>query len=256
MNVIIWSKNRACQLDLLLRSIKRYWKDYDRNEFRVIYDYDNAGFKKGYDIVMEAHPWVKYIGEINFRADLIHRALTDSAYIGFFCDDDVFTNDFEWNTGLLANPDIACISLRLGTNIVNHYIKGPCEVPERKGGVWSWKGKQIDWGYPMSAGSGHIFRMSDIKPILTKSKYENPTELEDAMNAHKIDRSKMFCYDKSVVFNLAVNRVQTVRKTKCGELSARELNNKFLNGDRIDLEPYHNYENKSAHEIKDLKWSR
>jgi hypothetical protein len=255
MNMVIWSKNRACQLDLLLRSIKRYWNRYDRNIFKVVYDYDNAEYKKGYDKVMERYDWPRYVCEVNFKSDVLTRVLDDNKYIGFFCDDDVFTREFEWNMGLMLDPSMLCISLRMGKNITSHYIKGPCQVPEITYGAWEWQGKSIDWGYPMSVGSGHIFRMEDIKPILEKGTYANPTELEDAMNANKIKRAKMFCYDHSIVLNLAINRVQDKRETLCGDITAKELNDRYLDGKQIDLAPFHYYANTSAHEIvKELKW--
>jgi len=255
MNVIIWSKNRACQLDLFLRSVEKHWCDYDRNVFKIVYDYDNTEYKKGYDRVMERFKWPKYVNEINFKTDLLTRVLDNSEYIGFFCDDDIFTREFKWNKGLLMNPEMLCISLRMGKNITSHYIKGLCKVPEIIDGIWEWRGKSIDWGYPMSAGSGHIFRTSDIKPILKNGKYSNPTEFEDIMNANKINRSKMFCYDHSILFNMVINRIQTTRNTLCGEITARELNDRYLDGGQIDLKPYHHYENTSTHEIvKELKW--
>ena len=111
MNVVIWSKNRACQLDLFLRSIEKYWHRYNDNTFKILYNYDNADFKKGYDVLMEEFKWPKYLAEISFKQDILTSILDDSEYIGLFCDDDVFTERFEWNKGIMMNPSILSISL-------------------------------------------------------------------------------------------------------------------------------------------------
>jgi uncharacterized Rmd1/YagE family protein len=256
MNAVIWSKNRACQLDLLLRSIKKYWQRDDRNTFKIVYNYDTSDYKRGYDKLIERFDWPVYVNEVSFKADLRNRVLDDSDYIGFFCDDDVFTREWEWNKGILMDPKMACLSLRLGQNITSHYIKGASPPPEITNGAWEWAGKNIDWGYPMSAGSGHIFRTIDIAPIIKNGTYDTPTEFEDAMNAMKIKRPKMFCYNHSKVVNFAVNRVQTKRETLCGQITARELNDAYLKNKQIDLEQFHYYENETAHVIlKEFEWS-
>jgi hypothetical protein len=253
MNVIIWSKNRACQLDLLLRSIEKYWVGYKNHIFNVIYTADTE-FESAYSELFVDHQWVDVWRETNLKDEILD-SIHGSDYTMFLCDDDVFTREYKSQPSI-PGLDVACISLRMGKNIMSHYIKGDSPAPKLNNGFWDWRGGNIDWGYPMSAGSGHIFRTLDIMPIVKNGTYNNPTEFEDAMNAMKINRPLMFCYEHSIVFNMAINRVQTRRNTLCGEISAKELNTRYMNGERIDIEQFHKYDNKSAHVIlKDLKWS-
>ncbi len=254
MNVVIWSKNRACQLDLLLRSIDKYWSEYEVHDFTVIYN-DDAEYVKGYDIVSSEHQWVKYHRESGFK-NTLNSLIGNSEHTMFLCDDNIFTRSWEWDESIMMNIDIACISLRMGRNISSHYIKGPSPAPEIKNGIWNWHGKNIDWGYPMCPGVGHIFRTADVKPIIEKGNYTSPTELEDAMNAAMIKRPLMWCPEHSIVIDTPINRVQVRRETLCGDIGAKELNDRYLKGDRIDLAQFDNYPNTSAHVIlKELKWS-
>lgn len=48
MNIIIFSKNRAMQLDLLLRSISDH---YDYGAITVLCEVSDGKFQKGYDLI-------------------------------------------------------------------------------------------------------------------------------------------------------------------------------------------------------------
>jgi len=51
VDVLIWAKDRACQLDLLLRSIKDHFLGY--NKIYIRYDYTSPEFKKGFQKVID-----------------------------------------------------------------------------------------------------------------------------------------------------------------------------------------------------------
>ena len=55
MNIIIFSKDRACQLDLFLRSLKKYFKEFEELNFNILYTYSNDKFKIGYDKLFTIH---------------------------------------------------------------------------------------------------------------------------------------------------------------------------------------------------------
>jgi glycosyltransferase involved in cell wall biosynthesis len=94
VDILIWTKDRACQLDLLLRSIK-YGFSANCGKVYVRYDYTNAEFKKGYDKLFTKDYGIEVIG-IETTGDLgkdtkdIVNNKIDTRYMLAICDDDVF----------------------------------------------------------------------------------------------------------------------------------------------------------------------
>jgi hypothetical protein len=254
---VIFSKNRACQLDLLLRSIKKYWDNYQKERFKVIYHYDKK-FKKGYDILIKRFPWVEFKERTEFKQDLIS-CLDDNEYFTMFTDDDFFKEVFITHSDkmdmLFLDASILCLSLRMGKNITGHYIKGKSKQPEfDEENRWFWRGQEIDWAYPMSVGGGHIFRTSDISPCIRNYDYNEVWNLETGLMKQPINRPKMVCYDTSKVFDNPCNSVSTEIINKCGNITAKELNDNYLAGKQIDLNKYHNFKNTMVHQIMEVSY--
>jgi hypothetical protein len=114
------------------------------------------------------------------------------------------------------------------------------------GNIWNWRLSDADYGYPMSL-DGHIFRTADILPLLETLDYHDPNSLEAALARHPINRPMMMCFDKSVIVNNPINRVQDTIKNRHGDISAEWLNEQFLAGKRIDLTPFIGIEPKACH---------
>ena len=55
LNIIVFSKNRSCQLELFLRSMKLYFKEFNEHKINILYTYSNDKFKEGYDKVISIH---------------------------------------------------------------------------------------------------------------------------------------------------------------------------------------------------------
>ncbi len=72
INGIVFSKDRAAQLDLLLKSISKNAKDVF--QLKVIYASSEISFEKGYEKLIDKHPEVKWMKEsTNFKNDVMSK---------------------------------------------------------------------------------------------------------------------------------------------------------------------------------------
>jgi hypothetical protein len=105
ITTIIFSKNRACQLELLLRTLNL--------QSKVIYTYDEE-FKSGYDKLILMYPNVEFILQTNFKQQVIENL---GKYTLFLVDDDIMIESFDENCREFQefknDQNIICLSLRL-----------------------------------------------------------------------------------------------------------------------------------------------
>lgn len=234
LTTIIFSKNRACQLELLLRSLNI--------PVIVQYTYD-ADFKAGYDKVIEMYPSVKFVRENNFREQLIELVSSGLENVMFLVDDDVMIRPFSENSKefeeFRRNHNILCLSLRQSPS----YRYGT--LPELIDNKWDWRpysrqSKTFNyrlrtWGCPMAVGA-HIFRRSDILSILRKVKdIKTPSYLERELTYNAPDRPFALCFDKAKFVNVEANQVQTDFRSHTYGLSIEELEKQFVQGKRLSL---------------------
>lgn len=258
LNLLIFSKDRGCQLDLLLRSIKHFWTDWSDYKFFVLYKYSNEWYKEGYRRVIKKHPDINYIKEINFKNQVVSQLHEENKFTMYLVDDNVFKEQFKFNCEdvfeFYKNEDIACLSLRLHPRIKYCYtIKIDTPPPKFiNKNSWVCAGALGDWNYKMSV-DGHIFRTKDVVNLVKSLNYSNPNTFEGMMASNELKNPLMMCFEKSIIFNIPVNKVQTVNGNYCGGISAEYLNTKFLDGYIINLEPIKNFDNISVHQEIDLK---
>lgn len=257
LNVIIFSKDRACQLDLLLTSMRKMFQEYMRYNVVVLYTTSNNTYELGYKILVKTHKHINFVCESSFKQDLLSHLNLDTNYTVFFVDDIVWKEPFtvkcdELNL-LKEDPDILCLSLRLDPSLTYCYaldidINAPRFDEKMR---WNWRGEDGDFGYPMSL-DGHIFRTLDIYPLLSDLSFHNPNSLEGRLSEYPIKRSKMICMKKSPIFNTPINKVQTHNTNRHGNISAEHLNKMFLSGYRIPLVPFIGYNNSACHQEVDV----
>ena len=239
LKTIIFSYNRPAQLDLLLRSMKRFT---DFTDIYVSYMHEPS-YREGYKRVIKENPDVRFEYRKKNLKYYVQKALQSPLTV-FLCDDEVFVakvsqNDKQFKT-FKKYDDILCLALRMGRNVdycmSNHnWIKVP---PIDKNGVWNWKALveykrssdglhinyESDWGYPMSV-AGHVFRTEDLKQILKPLKFDNPNQLEDGMCHFISPRNLAVCYDSQRMVEAMLEKEQII-----------ELNKEFMQGKIIDLE--------------------
>lgn len=257
MNVIIFSKDRPSQLDLLLRSMKKFFIDWNKNKVYILYTYSNNEFGYGYEIAKSNHSDITYIKEKNFKNDLISLISDREEHTVFFVDDNVFKNKFsieDKEFSYMKRDDVLCLSLRLHPNLNYCYpaaIKMNVPIMIDKN-LFDWRRKDGDYGYPMSL-DGHIFRTSDIKSRIVNLNYKNPNSLESNLAATPIPRPLMIMYEDSKIINIPVNRVQTFNNNIHGNIDAKTINDLYLKGKRISMDNIVGFKNISCHQEIELK---
>lgn len=262
INIIVFSKDRAMQLELFLRSFTQFVSNVGDYQVKVLYTYSNDNYKRGYDKLIEHKlPNVEWVKETNFKNDLLGLINFNNQHTVFFVDDNIFKTSFDFydNQMTILNDtwDIACRSLRLHRDLKYCYPKRqPMRQPAYgNNNIFTWVGADGDYGYPMSL-DGHIFRTEDIAPYLKDGDYSNPNLLESIMAGNPIKRQKMICYNQSVIMNNPINKVQTLNNNIHGNITAELLNNKWLNGERIKLDTFVGFNNISCHQEIALQYER
>jgi hypothetical protein len=269
MNIIIFSKDRAAQLDLLLRSMKRMFPESHKSrDIHVLYTYSDEAFGAGYVRTITMHPDIHYAYENKgkFKEDLLKLISKDRYFTMFFVDDNVFKNPF--NIGceevkeFVHREDIACVSLRLCPRIDYCYTMNvPMAVPtfpESNRLIWTWsQASPGDWSYPMSL-DGHLFKTKEILPLLNLLNYSNPNTLEGNLANSPFNIPRMICFEDSKIFNIPANKVQNVNGNRHGNYSATDINEQFMRGKRFSLEKILNnpaaIKNTSCHQDIPLEW--
>lgn len=250
-NIIVFSKDRAMQLDLFLRSFYHFVEDAPRYTITVLYTYSKKDLGVAYDLLIDKSPALFY-KERDFKSDLIG-LVTDVPYTVFFVDDNIFkcsVNLYDEQMDIFNSyQNIVCRSLRLHRNLSYCYPARVKMTPPvfDDAGMFIWRGQKGDYGYPFSV-DGHIFRTSLIKEMVITLDYTNPNTFEGDMQHWKTTQDYMICYDDSIIMNNPVNKVQNVNDNIHGNVSAEWLNEKFLQGKRIKLEPFVGFKNTSCHQ--------
>jgi len=252
--LIIFSKNRACQLHLLLDSIyERSGHIFD--SITILYKAD-AKYENGYELLkkyLNRQRGIKFKREENFRNDTL--ALIDDKYecTTFLVDDVVFFDDIKSNIENIINymneKNVLCFSLRVGLNSTyshpanTHYEMGEYEV---NGGLinFNFRKQKGDLGYPLSV-DGHIFKTSMVKDLMTKTSFYNPNTLEANLQQYLrigLPSDIMASFTHSKMVSVPVNLVNDTFNNRHGiefYISEENLNEKYLNGEVIsyfDLE--------------------
>lgn len=222
LNTIIFSKNRACQLELLLQNLNI--------PATILFSCDPK-LKDGYDMVSKLYPTFKFIKVTSFKKQLVKLLTAGGSYVMFLSDTDVMVRPFWLNcpefTEFKSDPKILTLSLRLSPD---NLWRG---LPIIENNKWEWKlysqgisksfAELKVWRNLMVVG-GHIFRKKDVLPQIKKEpKITTPSDLELALKAHVPNRPLALCFDKSKF----IRNITTTPELK--------LENHFLQGERISL---------------------
>jgi hypothetical protein len=228
------------QLDAFLTSVQTHASAY--SFVSVLYTTTSDRHREAYARIAETYGDVEWVEESSFRDDLIRVVGQEpqEPFTVFHTDDDVFFRPFPRPE---LRDDEVCFSLRLGLNTVYCY---PLDVAEQAAGAsldsgrlrWVWREQGPgSFAYPLSL-NGHIFRTPDIQRWLDEVVFANPNELEAALQGVKDGlRPMMAAYEHSVVASLPLNVVNDVYLNRADwTYGVEELNERFLLGQRIDLE--------------------
>ncbi len=201
MNAIIFSKNRAMQLDCLLRSIE---KNMPFVNPVIIYKNTSAFYSAGYNKIQTR--WL--LKEKNLKKDILDFMTTE--YTCFLVDDDIVFDNVNRIPKLNKNQTY---SIRLGPNIKNK--------------------KHLN--YPFSL-DGNFFLTYNIKPLIKSIDFSNPNKLESMLH-HRFSKNWHTIYNKQRLVGICHNRVSnTSHCSFTGKYSEENLNQMFIDGQVIDFE--------------------
>lgn len=246
MKAIVFSRDRAMQLDLLLTSLEKNAPGVFQPT--VIWYAKRDDYQHGYEICAEEHPDARFLREDGLTYQ-VRSLMLGPEHVTFFTDDDVLYRTTTALPAILA--EWICFSLRLGTNTTNCYPHGrPQELPMSL--TWKWERGDGDFGYPMSL-DGHVFRAQDLLPILNTHNFSNPNWLEETLmrRAKEIGRPLMACFHESHVVGIPANRVNETTPNRNGETypyPVQDLNERYLRGERIDLDALDFSDIRGAHQ--------
>lgn len=127
MTVIIFSRNRAMQLDALLASIQRYAPTLFGNVY-VLYRVDSV-YAQSYAILREQRKdTVTFVQRTNLKTNTLETLHKAGEWACFLTDDDVFYRSADNSFWKYLTDDILCMSLRLGLNTTYCYQIGRAHV--------------------------------------------------------------------------------------------------------------------------------
>lgn len=267
LTAIVVSKDRAAQLDLLLRSVTCH-ADNLIDSIAVVWDSSNTDFEQAYSICDHDHPSVDFYQEGEFGPDILWQVKTADDYVMFLTDDSWFYRDVpdvDPCAVMESELDVLCFSLRLGGNTNTCYpLKGRWQnlPPFESGGgylVWEWSKGDADFGYPASM-DGHIFHKRELMTMLrSDDSWWNPNTLEDTMcrAVYRGYRGSMACFEQSVLVGVPANRTSDSHPgNRYGQtffVDHEWLNNRFLDGERIKFPDIHPDTVHAAHQEMNLE---
>ena len=265
INAIIFSKDRASQLRLLIYSIQK--NAPHAFNLNVIYKHSNDEFKQGYEKVKsEFSSLCNFVEQTdNFKQDVLNLLDSDSELSCFFTDDDIIYNSFDVDVVenvIKSDEDIFCFSLRLGKNTTFCYTMNTPNVfknYEEIDGVlkWDWTVHYIDFGYPLSV-DGHVFHTKDILKLTKKVAFKDPNTFEAGLQIFDyFPKQKMAAFSNSVLVNTPNNIVNTSINNLNGltyGVTAKDLNKDYLEGKIIDMESMDFSDIKGCHQEIEFKY--
>ncbi len=269
LQVIVFSFNRALQLDTLLHTMLEHWKSPDY-QLDVVYNSSSNDFQKGYDRLIRKlsrysfihfhkeqetthrvsllellYPhnlkrWMQYsylrYPRSNFRSlviDLMEKS--DASHIMFMTDDAMYVDDVNLNQKvfdwILSNPLQNQYSLRvgIGMNDEEAHYSDNGEYLE-----WNFSKEKVstNWGYRFSVDA-HIYAKTTILKLYKRNLFVNPNSLEGPVEG---DARRSGLLDNgrgqrhAVLLSFPINMVQTVSDNETLGLSTEKLNQYYLNG--------------------------
>ena len=265
---MIFSRNRAAQLDLLLESLALNAGGLF-SMLRVLWLADEPPYEQAYAVCASSHPEAGFVRQAGFSDDL-SRLLQGEQPVSFFTDDSVLFRPLAGRRRLpaewLDDDDVLCFSLRLGLNCRDCYpLAREQRLPEFRAPddetlTWEWRGADADFGYPASL-DGHFFRSSTVRDLVAGGRFSNPNTLEEMLAGRILaeHRPLIASYRESHLVGIPANRVNETHPNRYGEswpLDERLVNDRYLRGDRLDLSAVSADAVTGAHVEIPLRWRR
>lgn len=244
MNIVIFSKDRAAQLDLLIQSIYKFV--CNPNIF-VIYKYSEEKYQTAYNILSNKYSNIILIKEYELREELIDIIDELDRTTCLCTDDSVFFRELPKINyeQLLIDNNCNSFSTRSGLNTLQqcHWkpiFQKPINNLSTDHNFLKWKWSEhdyrTDYGRPMSI-DGNIFLSSKLHKILKETNWDNPRNLDAIM--HDDFGEHIMSFHHSVLTCIPWNLVAPGNADNYGLFHKHhqsDINNNYLNGKTIQLD--------------------
>lgn len=256
---LVFSRNRAMQLDALLRSI-RVCAPTLYGSVSVLYRADSADHDLAYLDCFRAHRDVVAVEQSSrFEIDVRDWLEERTQGVAFHCDDDVFYRRPTFKT---LGAGVAGYSLRLGSNTFRCHPQGGREFEPPKV-LYRWPAYELDAGYPFSL-NGHVYRAETVRALIEGLTFDGPNDLEAQGDARWVAEPRRFgewlgCGTFSSVVTIPANRVNDGYANPCGDTPEEQpdaLCAAFLDGWRVDLAGMDFTRVEGCHQEIPLRFSR
>ncbi len=267
INLIIFSKDRAAQLHLLLESIcsQQYYQLFDVN---VLWKASNSEYAEGYGLCKYNWPTARFYEETYSFENETKKLLWEGNEFASFCTDDmVFFRPASMQLLEQLNSGAfypACVfSFRLGFNTIEQDIHAGTRQAQlhkfvEQDGFLKWNPHDYhphsNYGYPLAIDT-HVFWNSKLDEWLKGFSFKNTNELETLLQRYRHEVSELWSFKHSTSVNIPTNTISGV--TRAGEkysLDLVEANRRYLDGKRLDLNSVLTTKIVGCHQEIELKW--
>jgi hypothetical protein len=262
---LIFSCNRAMQLDLCLRSLAKNCIDYKSLDVKILYQTSDARHEKSYQQIIKEYPLIEFIKEVTFHTNL-SLAIMDYQNILFITDDTIFVKSFSINeieVILAKSVKILAVSLRLGANLNYCYpVDKTQKLPKFKKYnehmlQWDWTvpSSELDFAYALEVSSTCI-PSKVFNVYMEHCVFHNPNQLESMLDLNKpyfAKKKYMLCYNESVAFANPINKVNPNNQNRVSEFDEFSIENLLTNyesGGRINYSKFENYIPNACHQVE------
>ena len=255
IDVIIYSKNRACQLDACLESLIKH---FPFGDITISYKWTSDQFFAGYMLVSskyDKHP-IHWMIQDNIKSNTLTMLRSGTKNVLVLCDDFIFTHpvDTACIERTMASPLVNNFNPAMGMNITHCYAHNK---PQRASHykiqddvlLWRWRKNTLDWGYPNHITAA-VYKRRWMRLAVSIVKIPSMGYLEGRLSC--ATRVKMITppYNASFVttkaVGLQVNQVQTDfpgnRHGKLPGQTLEALNDRYLHGERINVSEFYGKE--------------
>lgn len=272
---LIVSKDRPAQLRLLLDSIlSKEDRLFLFTDFVILYTYSNNEYKSGYDLLIQKKmdSRFRFIKEDigNIKSQILNEIKESrSSYVCMLTDDSIIytnvNNNFVTWTDIrdAFDKETVTFSLRYGFNTTIQYYKDgslqpkltnwPCDLEQKipnKNDVpylrWDYTKYplHLNYGYWASM-DGHIYQKDLLYELTNSVDFKVVRTWEGVLAGQKYrdllekrGLTKMASFEKSVLVNVPINCVQDppLEISDTVAINQKTLNDRYLNGEIIDLD--------------------
>lgn len=273
INAVILSKDRACQLDLLIKSLSKNCKNLF--DIKVIYESSSNSFRAGYDKLKEDIYYRNRFGldfpirwyertKSNLSEDILALLNNSRDLTCIFNDENVVYSglpSYRSILNLFRQEPISSLSLRLGDNTViqnpyspeRYFIDKPEKFTVINDSFVGWDASSVEpftnFGMPFSH-NGHIYTTKLIDYVLSATEIKNIEEFELSCNQslysgnfNSMIPPFMTCFKKSVLVNNSATAISDDEDFEQRfDTSIFSINERYLHGCEIDYD-FFNFSN-------------